>query len=273
MGTLDGKSRPILYQQKKKGGFSMKKIFSIFMLVILGILLIVGCTETVPAPGSGDRSKPLIDTSSEEVPLDDLRPMLMVDGNLYLDTGKESSIRARCGVMDGEVTSTVDASEVPTKNNQSNFGVDFGYQFVSNNCIDVYMNEKWIRFEKEYSSENPIELVMFVKDYTSTGATLVFAHTDSLSSNNFQTGSWYRLEKEENGNWQEISYVVAENTIGWTDEALVINKDYETIFEVNWEWLYGKLDKGKYRISKEVIDFRKTGEYDTYILNAEFVLE
>ena len=44
----------------------------------------------------------------------------MVDGKLYYDTGKESTISGRCGVMDGEITSTVDGSEIPTKDNQSN---------------------------------------------------------------------------------------------------------------------------------------------------------
>ena len=47
--------------------------------------------------------------------------MVMVDGKLYHDTGKESTISGRCGVMDGEITSTVDGSEIPTKDNQSNF--------------------------------------------------------------------------------------------------------------------------------------------------------
>lgn len=79
----------------------------------------------------------------------DLIPMLMVDGKLYYDTGEESDIKGRCGVMDGEITSTVDGSEIPTKDNQSNFGEGYGYQFVSQNSIDVYMNEKWIRFENK----------------------------------------------------------------------------------------------------------------------------
>lgn len=41
----------------------------------------------------------------------DLIPMVMVDGKLYLDTGVESSVEARCGVMDGEITSSVDGTK------------------------------------------------------------------------------------------------------------------------------------------------------------------
>ena len=75
-------------------------------------------------------------------------PMVMVDGKLYYDTGKESTISGRCGVMDGEITSTVDGSEIPTKDNQSNFGTGFEYQYGADNTIEIFMNEKWIVFEQ-----------------------------------------------------------------------------------------------------------------------------
>lgn len=93
-------------------------------------------------------TKPATSTDDDAIRTD-LIPMLMVDGKLYYDTGKESDIIGRCGVMDGEITSTVDGSEIPTKDNQSNFGEGYGYQFVSQNSMDVYINEKWIRFENK----------------------------------------------------------------------------------------------------------------------------
>ena len=40
--------------------------------------------------------------------------MVMVNGTLYLDTGHESKIEARCGVMDGEITSQVDGNKQPS---------------------------------------------------------------------------------------------------------------------------------------------------------------
>ncbi len=80
--------------------------------------------------------------------LADLIPMVKIKGELYLDTGRESDINGRCGVMDGEITSTVEPSEKPIQDDQSNFGSGYEYQFVDDNSIDIYMNEKWIRFEK-----------------------------------------------------------------------------------------------------------------------------
>lgn len=78
----------------------------------------------------------------------DLKPMLMLDGNLYLDTGKEEPMGASIAI-DGEILSTVEQTKKPAENGQSNFG------FVgSNYCIDehgvvVQINDKWIRFKKD----------------------------------------------------------------------------------------------------------------------------
>lgn len=88
----------------------------------------------------------------------DRRPMVMLKGELYLDTGHEGDIDGRCGVMDGEISSTVDGSEIPTQDNQSNFGDGYEYQYVDRNSVDIYMNGKWIRFEKETIEDLSIQL-------------------------------------------------------------------------------------------------------------------
>ncbi|MEA5083499.1 MAG: hypothetical protein VB018_05005 [Lachnospiraceae bacterium] len=62
---------------------------------------------------------------------------------MYYDTGKESNIIGRCGVMDGEITSTVGEIQIPTEDNQSNFGTGYHYQFGSDNTLEIYMNDKW----------------------------------------------------------------------------------------------------------------------------------
>ena len=80
----------------------------------------------------------------------DLIPMVMVNGTLYLDTGHESKIEARCGVMDGEITSRVDGSKQPTVDDQSNFGTGYGYQYgATEGTIELFMNGKWWIFATE----------------------------------------------------------------------------------------------------------------------------
>ena len=80
----------------------------------------------------------------------DVIPMVMVNGTLYLDTGHESKIEARCGVMDGEITSQVDGSKQPTVDDQSNFGTGYGYQYgATEGTIELFMNGKWWIFATE----------------------------------------------------------------------------------------------------------------------------
>lgn len=50
--------------------------------------------------------------------------------------------------MDGEITSTVKQTEIPNKNNQSNFGKNYGYQYVDD-TIEVNIDGKWIVFEEQ----------------------------------------------------------------------------------------------------------------------------
>ena len=80
----------------------------------------------------------------------DLIPMVMVNGTLYLDTGHESTIEARCGMMDGEITSQADGNKQPTVDDQSNFGTGYGYQYgATEETIELFMNGKWWIFATE----------------------------------------------------------------------------------------------------------------------------
>jgi len=74
--------------------------------------------------------------------------IVMVKGNLYYDTGMESTIEGRCGNVDGKITSNIASSEIPKVDNQANFEGNYGYQFVDENTIDLFINKKWIIFKR-----------------------------------------------------------------------------------------------------------------------------
>ena len=197
----------------------------------------------------------------QKAELHDLIPMVMIDGDLYLGTGKESDINARCGVMDGKITSTVSAQETPTQNNQSNFGNDFEYQHVDQNNIDIVINGKWMRFKKEGDA---LGLKLTIYNVTPTGLTLVFNQAGGNPSGELGTGSRYWLESQKDDGWVPVEMLPTQHEIGWTDESYPIGMNDSTEAEVNWEWLYGRLPYGNYRIGKEIMDFRDTGDYDIY---------
>lgn len=96
----------------------MKKFISLLL-----IFLLAGCSRDTPA--------------TETVQA--MTPMIMVDGILYLDTGFNSNV-AKCGVPDGEITSSVDGFQKPSEDNQSNFGTGYEYQYGSEGTIEVNMD-------------------------------------------------------------------------------------------------------------------------------------
>ena len=130
----------------------------------------------------------------------DLIPMVMVNGELYIDTGHESTVEARCGVMDGEITSEVDGSEKPTKDNQSNFGTGYGYQYGSQEgIIEINMNEKWWVFATEKvlaSSElmiDPVAVVSIHNVFTGENANIT-ENEDIRTISNILCGDAWNTE-------------------------------------------------------------------------------
>ena len=81
--------------------------------------------------------------AKEEEEKYDLIPMVMVDGALYLDTGYTGTYISNDDTYDREITSTVDGSERPTEDNQSNFGAGFKYRYgTTEGTIEILMNNE-----------------------------------------------------------------------------------------------------------------------------------
>lgn len=78
----------------------------------------------------------------------DLRPMLMVGGRLYLDTGKERLMEA-VSAADGTIQSSVPQNERPTENEQSNFDAVGSNYVMGDGFVQVNLKDKWILFEPE----------------------------------------------------------------------------------------------------------------------------
>jgi len=118
-------------------------------------------------------------------------------------------------------------------------------------------------------SENEWGLVLTAKNVTATGLTVVFEQNGGDFTGELQTGSWYKIEKNVDGAWQDAD-MYAE--VAWDAIAYLIPKDGETELDINWEFLYGELEAGLYRLSKEVMNFRGAGDYDKEIYTVEFTV-
>lgn len=130
-----------------------------------------------------------------------------------------------------------------------------------------------VSYFRSGSEITEIGLIAEGHNVTSSGMTVRFSVWDpSLTLGDLEFSEAYRLEKQEGNDWSSLP-VIVEGDYAFTEEAFIISKDPEspgTEWQVNWEWLYGILPPGDYRICKTVIDFRGPGDYSEYPIYVYF---
>ena len=156
-------------------------------------------------------------------------PMVMVDGTLYLDTGKESTVTARCGMMDGEITSQVPSNEEPTVDDQSNFGTGYGYQYGPvEGTIEIFMNDKWWVF----ATEEARKAIQFPSEETS-GA-LMIDPIVPVTVKNLITGEMKIVNS--NPSIRAIQSLISSEW--WAEGNPACDNDYEIIVNSESYWYH-----------------------------------
>ncbi len=189
----------------------MKKKTYMFLCVVL--LALAGCGKPQKNENPQENGNPVSENISEETEHKDTQdagqneqqtgqaadngaypPCVMVDGILYKDTGYVASMPG-CGTMDGEIVSAVAGTELPSENDQSNFGTGYPYQRSSEGHIIVVIDGERMIFrdmEKEDTSI-PMEVISFngeVKEITAGGELLV-THVSTAEGFQMNGGDYY----------------------------------------------------------------------------------
>lgn len=87
-----------------------------------------------------------------------------------------------------------------------------------------------------------------------------------------QTGLAYSLERIINDEWQPVPTIIS-NTPAWNAAAYQIQKNEITEMKIDWQYIYGPLPSGFYRLTKEITDFRAAGDFDTKTYELYFTIE
>ncbi len=305
----------------------MKKVLA----VILCMMIMTGCGKSVGIIGGSDGPTTIF--VGEEATAQGVK-MIKVQGELYYDTGLDSSLVPRCGTLDGGLEMKGMEFEIPLHDGESNFETS-GYQSVTGITKEVPMDGKWRIFKKLPESRTDFSKYKYVlklrgwhpnaaraseyivltndltvdfesvsksmfsslstdwldcyimpvlpdegwgirlwaEDVENTGLTVVFEQFGGSAEGDLQTGEWFELEvMNEDNKWEKVAtdplIDYAFNSI-----AYIIKKNDRTEWKVDWEWLYGKLPEGHYRIAKKVMDLRAPGDFDEEIYYAEFFIE
>lgn len=126
-----------------------------------------------------------------------------------------------------------------------------------------------------YNAESEISeigLYFSLKNISPTGATLVFNQYDAdAPTGELEYGEDFMLEQQRGETWESVP-VIVEGDYDFNAIAYMITAGDTTEKELDWEWLYGALKPGEYRIKKVVNDFRSSGDYSQYTVCARFIL-
>lgn len=128
----------------------MKKYFYSLALILMCILVLTACNTNTDKSDKNAHSdveegiKPRNDTQIIE---SSYPRMVMINDHLYKDTGYINSV-LKCGNADGEIITSVESLKKPQKNDESNFGTGYEYQFWTEGYVNVKINDRWTLFQK-----------------------------------------------------------------------------------------------------------------------------
>lgn len=122
-----------------------------------------------------------------------------------------------------------------------------------------------------YQSLNDLDgVTMDFKEKTisSSGGMVIFKND---TNKDYTYGEPFLLEKKIDEHWYQVPII--EENYGFTAIGYQLSASDFKEWKVKWEWLYGELENGEYRMVKDILDIRDQGAYDKHYLTAEFTIE
>ena len=120
---------------------------------------------------------------------------------------------------------------------------------------------------EELISTLPAGITMTVDEETITpeGASFLLLQTTEMD---IKYGDNYKLQKYDGSTWVDVPTII--ENYAFHSIAYSLPENEPKVLELDWAWLYGSLPAGEYRLVKEFMDFRGTGDFDNYTIAAAF---
>ena len=123
-----------------------------------------------------------------------------------------------------------------------------------------------------YITSDKWGITLRAEDVTPKGLTLKIEQFGGNPTGELQTGAPYFLETTVNDEWQPVETITGE-PLTWNALAYMIKMNDITEMNINWEYAYGELKPGYYRLKKEFMDFRTPGDFDKETYEVYFTIE
>lgn len=119
----------------------------------------------------------------------------------------------------------------------------------------------------EFLGKHPI--IMQVKDGTADASGITVT-LKNVTETEYTYGENYTVQRKTDNGWVDVEPVI--ENYGFDDIAYLLPATESKEIMIDWEWLYGKLPAGDYRMVKEALFVRSPGDYDTFTLLAAFTI-
>ena len=143
-----------------------------------------------------------------------------------------------------------------------------GYYFAD---TDHLLNSKWnLSFQgTDYlpaAEDFSLDVEMTVEECSSTGATVLFRQFSTGEDTSLFGGNDYFLQRLTNSGWEDLPMRENPTFTEGTYSLATIRRQ-----RIEWEWLYGTLPEGHYRIGKSVTRLQDSGQ--SSVVYGEFMLD
>ncbi len=113
---------------------------------------------------------------------------------------------------------------------------------------------------------------LYADDVTPTGLTLKIEQFGGNPSGSLEFGAAYTLEKTVDDEWQPVETITGDPLV-WNMLGYSIKMNDVTEIKIDWQYGYGELKAGYYRLKKEIMDFRAAGDFDEETYTVYFTIE
>ena len=116
-------------------------------------------------------------------------------------------------------------------------------------------------------SQNDISMMIKEGTLTNTKATLIIKNN---SDKEVQYGESFQIEIKKNNKWYQLN---EKHERFFTLAAIILDAGEQREIELNWEYGYGKLKKGTYRIIKDMAYCLENEKCNSFNAAVEFVIK
>lgn len=112
-------------------------------------------------------------------------------------------------------------------------------------------------------------VTMYMEKYKATEGDVEIRNE---SGKDLEYGEWYDIQvKMDDDRWYSLAMII--DNVAYHAVAYPVKNQETSVWPVNWSYCYGELPAGKYRMVKDIMDFRAPGDYTEYYLATEFEIK